>query len=157
MSKIQYITHLALNSKYKTFIHITLYIIFYNLLTCNIIECMNQDPPTIVPRPIRPFEHIRNLEHEISQLYARIDVLERSLSYNLEQRLSERMHYESLLRVAVGEIHELRENLHNSYQTIAETNQLVNRLLHENAALRHNVAQETHGYISNRGLNNNNT
>lgn len=164
MKKLYYYTHLLLNTKYKFLIYIITYILTYTLLTnsLNTTECMNQNPstediPQIAPRPRNPFEHIRNLENEIARLHTRIDLLERGLRYNLDQRLAERLQYESLLRIAVGEIHELRENLHNSYQTITETNQFVNRLLQENATLRLGIAPNESGYTSGLDSNSDNT
>lgn len=156
MEKLQYNIHILLYSRYKILINLFVYIsillvsnIYFNNVV--IIECMNQnpsgeDPIQIAPRPTNLFEHLYNLEHEISLLRARIDLLERGLSYNLEQRLTERAHYESLLRIATTDIQELRNNLHDSYQTIANSNRLINRLMQENTTLRNMLEQDITGY-----------
>ena len=154
MNNLFYLFHLFLNTKYTLLLNliISILIVFiYNILLYDFtfVECMNQNTdnsPQITPS--NPYEHIRILENENNRLNEYVNVLIRELRYNIEQRFVERNSYDSAIQSAAMEIRELRQHLQNSSQTIAETNQLVNRLMQENDILRGMIDRSQQDYTT---------
>lgn len=151
MTTIQYYIHLLINSRLKTlYILITyIFVLFVYSLYFHefvILECMNQNTnetnlPTIVPRIDNTVGNIYRLTSENEHLCERINILESALRNSLEQQINDRAHYNNTISLVLEENQRLRDDMFLLRQLATENNNVVGRLLQENAFLRSRIEQ----------------
>lgn len=108
MNKLNYYTHVLLNSKYKIFINIIFYLIIlfiYNsiLHEYHVTECMKRAVP--MPSPESDTDYTQLLENENKQLKEHLETQQSNIEY-LEENQKYLMDKISTLQVQITEAHD---------------------------------------------------
>lgn len=153
LNKLQYQTHLLLNSKYRIFISVIIYrsiIYFYNsyINDNNIAVCMKNTEP--IESGSADINIIAQLATENIYLKERIATLERELLLNTERLYTDKYNYESHIKTLeenqghlIAEIRSLKEQASEASDTIGE-------MAGSNVDLRSDAAERQESYDASR-------